>query len=69
LKRFCNNTTDITSLIEGVFTDITLGNDLSDFKISKELRKGMGSAIVDTIILEPNISGVGFSFNRLKSYC
>ena len=30
--------------------------------------KGVGRAIVDSIILEPNFSGIGFSFNKLKDY-
>lgn len=68
LKRFCSNTSDVVSLIEKLFSDIESGKDLADFKIAKEVQKGIGSAIVDALILEPNISGVGFSFKRLASY-
>jgi hypothetical protein len=56
------------SLIEKLFSDIESGKDLADFKIAKEVQKGIGSAIVDALILEPNISGVGFSFKRLAGY-
>ena len=42
--------------------------DLTDFCITKRHKKGIGHAIVDAIILEPNISGIGFSFNNLKEY-
>lgn len=35
LKRFCTNTSDVITLIEGIFFDIESGNDLSKFKISK----------------------------------
>lgn len=68
LKKFCSNTTEVVSLIEKLFSDIEASKDLSEFKIAKEVQKGMGSAIVDALILEPNISGVGFSFKKLLNY-
>ena len=55
LKRFCKTTTEVVSLIEKLFLDIEAGRDLSEFKIAKEVNKGVGSAIVDSIILEPTI--------------
>jgi len=51
-----------------LFTDIESGKDLSEFRIAKEAQKGIGSAIVDALILEPNISGVGFNFKKLGSF-
>ncbi|MEO1033873.1 MAG: hypothetical protein AAFX55_21000 [Bacteroidota bacterium] len=68
LKKFCNTTTEVVNLIEKVFKDIKEERDLDDFAISKEINKGLGRAIVDSIILEPNISGVGFSFGKLINY-
>ena len=68
LKKFCTNTTEVISLIEGVFLDIEAKKDLSNFRVAKEIKRGIGSAIVDSIILEPNISGIGFSFNKLINY-
>jgi hypothetical protein len=67
-KRFCKNTSDVVTLIEKIFNDIIAEKDLSDFRIAKEMNKGVGKAIVDSIILEPNFSGLGFSFNKLKNY-
>jgi len=67
-KRFCETTNEVLSLIEKVFKDIEAEKDLSEFKIAKEMSKGVGRAIVDSIILEPNFSGIGFSFNKLKKY-
>lgn len=67
-KKFCKTTSDVTTLIEKIFNDICSEKDLSDFRIAKEMNKGVGRAIVDSIILEPNFSGLGFSFNRLKDY-
>ena len=68
LKKFCSNTSEVVSLIEKLFADIAAGKDLSEFKIAKEAQKGIGSAIVDALILEPNISGVGFSFKKLGGF-
>jgi hypothetical protein len=34
----------------------------------KELKPGLGKAIVKSVILEPNFNGLGFSFNKLKDY-
>jgi hypothetical protein len=68
LKKFCSTTTEVISLIEKLFIDIEAGHDLSDFKIAKEVNKGIGSAVLDSIILEPNFSGLGFSFKKLGAY-
>ncbi|WP_249032585.1 hypothetical protein [Tenebrionicola larvae] len=68
IKKFCTTTPEVISLIEKVFSDIESGRDLSDFKIAKETQKGIGSAIVDSIILEPNFYGVGFSLKRLSNF-
>lgn len=68
LKRFCSSTSEVVSLIEKLFVDIGAGKDLSEFKIAKEARKGIGSAIVDSLILEPNISGLGFSFKTFRGF-
>lgn len=67
-KKFCETTNQVLTLIETVFKDIEAQKDLSEFKIAKEMNKGVGRAIVDSIILEPNFSGIGFSFNKLKDY-
>ena len=67
-KRFCKTTSDVITLIEKIFNDIIAEKDLSEFRIAKEMNKGVGKAIVDSIILEPNFSGLGFSFNKLKNY-
>ena len=63
-KRLCTTTSEVVSIIEKVFQDISDGKDLSAFKIAKELKKGVGSAIVDAVILQPNFSGIGFDFRK-----
>jgi hypothetical protein len=68
LKRFCTTTTEVVTLIQKVFSDIVDKKDLSDFQIAKEMKKGVGNALVDALILEPNISGVGFSLKKFFTY-
>ncbi len=68
LRKFCTSTTEVVNLITKLFIDIEEGLDLSNFRVAKEVKKGIGSAIVDSIILEPNIAGIGFSLNKLKEY-
>jgi hypothetical protein len=68
LKKFCKTTTEVVSLIEKVFNDVISGKDLVDFRVGKEMKKGLGRAITDAIILEPNFAGIGFSFNKLFAF-
>jgi len=63
-KQMCTTTGEVISIIEKIFQDIADAKDLSAFKISKEMKKGMGRAIVDAVILEPNFYGVGFSLRK-----
>lgn len=68
LKKHCKDTTEVVSLIQQIFTSIKLGKTLDNFGISKEKKKGIGGALANSILLEPNFAGVGFSFNNLINY-
>lgn len=68
LRKFCKTTTDVVAIINQIFADLVNNKDLNDFKIQKELKKGIGKAVADSLILEPNFYGVGFSFKNLKKY-
>lgn len=68
LKKFCKTTSEVVDLIEKVFNDIKNQKDLNDFRIAKEMKRGFGKALVDAVILEPNIGGFGFNFNKLIEY-
>lgn len=68
LKKFCKTTTEVVSLIDKLFNDIKSQKDLSDFRIAKEVNKGVGRALVDSIILEPNFNGVGFNFKEFIGF-
>jgi len=68
LKKFCKTTTEVITLIEKLFNDIKQQKDLSEFRVAKEIKKGFGRALADSIILEPNIGGIGFNFNNFYNY-
>ena len=68
LKKYCKDTTEVVSLIQQIFTSIKLGKDLDNFGIAKEKKKGIGGALANSIMLEPNIAGMGFSFNKFINY-
>ena len=68
-KKFCKSTSDVISMIEKIFNDIAKEKELADFQIAKQMKKGISHAIVDAVILEPNISGIGFNLKKmLKNY-
>lgn len=68
LKKFCQSTSEVVTLIEKLFNDIKDQKDLDDFRVSKEIRKGFGRALADAVILEPNFAGMGFSFSKMIEY-
>ena len=64
LKDHCKTTTDVIHIIEKIFSDIKEKKALTDFKVKKELKGGIGRAVVDSVILEPNFVGVGFDLKK-----
>jgi len=68
LKKYCKTTTDVANYVNKIFKDILERKDLSDFRIKKEMKKGLGRALVDGLLLEPNIAGVGYNFTELINY-
>ena len=68
LRKYCSTTTDVVSYINKIFNDVVSKKDLSDFSVAKEMRKGFGRALVDGLVLEPNIGGIGYNFSALITY-
>lgn len=64
LRKFCKTTTDVIEVVNKIFNDVQQQKDLSDFAISREMRGGIGEAIVDAVMLEPNFCGVGFNIKK-----
>lgn len=68
LKKHCTDTSDVISLIQLIFKKIKSEEDLDNFEVTQEKKKGLGKAVVDSIILEPNFAGMGFNFNKFSEY-
>jgi hypothetical protein len=68
LIKVCKTENDVMTLVTRVIYDIENKKDLNDFRVLKELNPSFGRAFLNSIILEPNFNGVGFSFNRLRDY-
>jgi len=65
IGEICKTPQDVIRLIEKIFADIKEKKEINDFKIKKELTSRIGKVLNDTIILEPNIAGVGVNINNL----
>jgi hypothetical protein len=52
-------------LIRRVFEDIKDKKRLSEFRAAKRMRRGIAGALVDAVILQPKIGGVGFDLKKL----
>jgi len=65
ISEVCKNPIDVVKLLEKIFTDIREKKVIENFQVKKELKSGIGKILNDTIILEPNIAGIGVNINKL----
>jgi hypothetical protein len=68
LRQACKTPDDVATLIDRIFRDVGSKRDLSDFTVAKQMRRGVGSAIVDAIVLQPKIAGVGIDLAKLARF-
>ena len=54
-------------VIQRVFEDIKEKKQLSKFRAAKRMRQGMAGALVDAVILQPKIGGIGFDLKKFFS--
>lgn len=67
IREHCKTPTDVAKLIEGIFKDIEAKLPLSNFSVVKEERAGVRGAILDAVILQPTVGGVGIDLKALLS--
>lgn len=65
LKKVCETATEVVDLVERVFGDIKEKRKLVDFNVYKQLRAGVGQTIVDAVILQPSLGGIGIDLKKL----
>ena len=68
IGKICKAPQDVVKLIEKIISDISEKKSIEDFQIKSEKKGGVGKIINDTLILEPNIAGVGININKIISY-
>lgn len=66
--KICKTDTEVVALIEKIFDDIESKKKLTDFEVAKILNKGENGAIIDALILQPNVSGVGIDLRKIFKY-
>ena len=67
LKGICNQPADVLRVIEQIFDDIKSKKELKNFQVRAEQKAGVGGALVDSLILEPNFAGVGVDLKKVFS--
>lgn len=65
LRKICKSAEEVVEVIQGVFEDIRQEKPLSKFQARKRMRRGIAGALVDAVILQPNINGLGFDLKKL----
>lgn len=68
IANVCKTPQDVVKLIEKVFQDIKDQKEIKDFKVKRELKGGVGKILNDSIILEPNIAGIGVNINNIFKF-
>ena len=65
LRKVCKSSEDVVELFQKVFDDIKSTKRLSEFRAAKRMRRGMAGALVDAVILQPKVGGIGFDLKKL----
>jgi len=64
LRKVCKSAEDVVELIQRVFEDIKDKKQLSKFRAAKRMRRGVAGALVDAVILQPKVGGIGFDLKK-----
>ena len=67
LRKLCKSAEDVVVLIQRVFEDIKDEKQLSKFRAAKRMRRGVAGALVDAVILQPKVGGIGFDLKKFFS--
>lgn len=62
-KKFCQDDSDVISLIDNIFKNIQEKKDLSKFSILSKINNR--NNLYDAVILQPNFSGIGIDIKQL----
>jgi hypothetical protein len=68
LRKTCKTPDDVVTLIDRLFRDVAGKKELTDFAVAKEMHRGAGSAIVDALIVQPKVGGIGIDLAKLGRF-
>lgn len=68
IREICKTPSDLVDFLEKLFTDIKNEKKIKDFSISKVIKTNHQKSFVDSLILEPNVAGVGVDLKELSSW-
>lgn len=64
-RKVCNSTTDVVELVHKIFRDIQSKKALPDFRIARHLKRGKLGALMNALILEPSLGGIGIDLKNI----
>jgi len=67
LRKICSSPQEVADLIQRIFEDIKGKKRLPDFQAAKRMRHGVAGALVDAVILQPKLGGIGFDLKEFFS--
>ena len=65
LRKICKSAEEVADLIHRVFEDIKAKKRLSNFQVATRMRSRVAGALVDAVILQPKLGGIGFDLKKL----
>lgn len=68
IKDICKSPKDVVILLEKIFHDIKQGHAIKDFTIAREQQWSEHGALVDALILEPSLAGLGVDIKKLINW-
>jgi hypothetical protein len=64
LRKVCKTVGEVTDLLQHLMEDVKNKRRLSGFQAAKNLQRGVAGALVDSVILQPKLGGVGFDLKK-----
>lgn len=64
LRKICKSPEEVVELIRQIFEDVVNEKRLSKFQAAKRMRGGVAGALVNAVILQPKLGGIGFDLKK-----
>jgi hypothetical protein len=68
LRKICKTPNDVVALIDRLFRDITAKKSLDEFRVAAEMRRGVGAALVEALVIQPKFAGIGVDLAKLARF-